>query len=259
MSAPCSVLLDGGDAVRFETFGAIAVVTMNRPLKLNAVNTAMRNGLLDAWHRLETDPALRVAILTGAGTRSFCAGRDLAESSDVGPADFIPFPGDQIDIGKPIIAAVNGLAYGGGFYLAQTADLCVAADHVMFAISEARVGRGPMYSCWLQGIPQKLVMEMSLIGKPFSAQRACEMGMVNHVVPAASLMDKAMELASGICEAAPLSVAATKRMINEHMGLDRKASIAATKRLFAPVFSSQDAVEGMRAFAEKRKPVWTGK
>jgi len=248
------------ETVLYEMTGQVAVVTLNRPDKRNVVNTAMRDGVLEAWRRFEADPTARVAILTAAGDKAFCAGRDLAEAASGHGHGFIPILRDEISVSKPVIAAVNGAALGGGCFLALSCDLCVAAEHASFALTEARVGRAPIYAFWLNGaIPQKAALEMAMTGNPVGARRACELGLINHVVPAAQLMDKAMGLAADLCAAAPLSVAATKAMIYETAGLPPKAALAAALARFQPVFDSEDAMEGMRAFREKRPPQWKGR
>jgi enoyl-CoA hydratase len=248
------------DVVLYEMWGEIAVITLNRPEKRNVVNTAMRDGVLAAWRRFDADPAARVAILTAAGGKAFCAGRDLSEAASGHGHGFIPILRDEISVSKPVIAAINGAALGGGCFLALSCDLCVAAEHATFALTEARVGRAPIYAFWLNGaIPQKVALEMSMTGKPITARRAYELGLVNHVVPAAGLMDKAMALAADLCAAAPLSVAATKAMIYETAGLEPKAALEQALTRFKPVFESEDAMEGMRAFREKRPPVWKGR
>jgi len=248
------------DPVLYEMRGAVAVITLNRPDKRNVVNTAMRDGVLAAWRRFEADPAARVAILTAAGDKAFCAGRDLSEAADGKGHGFIPILRDEITVSKPVIAAVNGAAIGGGCFLALSADLCVAADHASFSLTETRVGRAPIYAFWLNGVlPQKVALEMAMTGNPLSAARAHALGLVNHVVPSAQLMDRALALAADLCAAAPLSVNLTKAIMYETAGLDSRAAMAASLRRFAPVFDSADAVEGINAFREKRKPVWKGR
>jgi enoyl-CoA hydratase len=248
------------DTVLYEMNGEIAVITLNRPDKRNVVNTAMRDGVLAAWRRFDADPAARVAILTAAGDKAFCAGRDLGEAASGHGHGFIPILRDEVSVSKPVIAAVNGAAMGGGCFLAISCDLCVAADHASFALTEARVGRAPIYAFWLNGaVPQKVALEMAMTGNPIGARRAYELGLVNHVVPAAELMDKAMALAADLCAAAPLSVAATKAMIYDTSGLDTASALDMALARFEPVFDSEDALEGMRAFREKRRPIWQGR
>jgi enoyl-CoA hydratase/carnithine racemase len=248
------------DVVLYEMKGEVAVITLNRPGKRNVVNTAVRDGVLAAWKRFDSDPAARVAILTAAGDKAFCAGRDLSEAVSGHGHGFIPILRDEISVSKPVIAAINGAALGGGCFLAISCDLCIAVDHATFALTEVRVGRAPIYAFWLNGtIPQKVALEMSMTGNPISARRAYELGLINHVVPAAELMDKAMALAGDLCAAAPLSVAATKAMIYETAGLNGEAAMTAALTHFKPVFESEDAMEGMRAFREKRPPQWTGR
>ena len=248
------------DTVLYEMKGQVAVITLNRPAKRNVVNTAMRDGVLAAWKRFDGDPAARVAILTAAGDKAFCAGRDLSEAASGHGHGFIPILRDEVSVAKPVIAAVNGAALGGGCFMAISCDLCVAAEHATFALTEVRVGRAPIYAFWLNGaIPQKVALEMSMTGNAIGARRAYELGLINHVVPAAELMERAMALAADLCAAAPLSVAATKAMIYETAGLETEAALASALARFKPVFESEDAMEGMRAFREKRPPQWKGR
>ncbi len=248
------------DTVLYEMVGQVAVIILNRPDKRNVVNTAMRDGVLAAWRRFDADPTARVAILTAAGDKAFCAGRDLTEAASGHGHGFIPILRDEVSVAKPVIAAINGAALGGGCFLAISCDLCVAAEHATFALTEVRVGRAPIYSFLLNGvIPQKAALEISMTGNPVSAQRAYELGLINHVVPATQLMETAMGLAADLCAAAPLSVAATKAMIYETAGLAPGSALQASLARFAPVFESEDAMEGMRAFREKRPPQWKGR
>ncbi|MGP1614494.1 MAG: enoyl-CoA hydratase/isomerase family protein [Pollutimonas bauzanensis] len=247
-------------AVKFDIDGQIAVITMNRPEKRNAINLAMREGLLAAWSRFETDPALRVAILTGAGDRSFSAGRDLSEDTEISQKTFLPILGDNVTVAKPVIAAVNGSALGGGWFFAQMCDLVVAADHAVFGMPESKVGRGPAWAAWLAGvIPQKMTLELLLTGDPIAAHRAAEIGFVNHVVPTAQLMAKAMELARAIVATAPLSAAACKEMVYASAEMGRAAALRTAFHIMEPVYQSEDADEGVLAFREKRAPRWTGR
>jgi enoyl-CoA hydratase len=249
-----------GEVVLYDMKGEVAIITLNRPEKRNVVNTAMRDGVLGAWKRFDGDPMARVAILTAAGDKAFCAGRDLGEAATGHGHGFIPILRDEISVTKPVIAAVNGAALGGGCFMAISCDLCVAAEHATFALTEVRVGRAPIYAFWLNGaIPQKVALEMSMTGNAIDARRAYELGLVNHVVPAAHLMTKALALANALCAAAPMSVAATKAMIYETAGLKTEDALAIALARFKPVFESEDAMEGMRAFREKRPPQWKGK
>ena len=134
------------DELLFEVRGAIAVITINRPDSRNAINKAVREGLRAAFLRFEADESLRVAILTGSGDKAFCAGMDLKEASDnalrVPPRDLFPVLGETIEVSKPVIAAVNGIAYAGGWMFVQMCDLCIASETASFAITESKVGRG---------------------------------------------------------------------------------------------------------------------
>ena len=133
-------------AIRYEQTGAVVLITIDRPAQLNAINSDVRAGLFAAFRRFEADDSARVAILTGAGAKAFCAGMDLKEAAEmslaVPPKGFLPIIGQGLDVTKPTIAAVNGFAFAGGWLLAQMCDLCVAAEHATFGITEARVGRG---------------------------------------------------------------------------------------------------------------------
>ena len=251
------------DEVLYEIDDQIVVITLNRPDKRNALNAAMREGLWNAWQRFESDDDLRVAILTGAGDKAFCAGIDLVEFSEtklgIPPANFLPVLGQNVTVRKPVIAAVNGYAYAGGWRIAQMCDLCVASETARFAITEARVGRGAPWAAPLANmIPQRIMLELLLTGNPISAQRAYEIGFVNHVVPADQLMEKAIALAHDIVAGSPLFMLAAKQMVYATAETGMTDALNAADKLFEPVYLSQDAIEGPLAFREKRKPIWIG-
>lgn len=249
--------------VLYEQSGPIAVITINRPERRNAINHAVRKGLQAAWQRFERDGGVRAAILTGAGDRAFCAGMDLAEMSQerLGslPRDFLPILGDNVSVSKPVIAAVNGAALAGGWLFAQMCDLCIASENATFAITEVKVGRGMVWAPPLiHMIPQRLMLELLLTGRSIPAQRAYEIGFVNQVVPHKQLMSAAMQLAQEIADGAPLTISAAKEMVYLSTEMGRTAALRAAYHVFEPVLASEDAQEGPRAFLEKRKPAWRG-
>lgn len=253
-----------GNEVLYEVVDKVAVVTINRPERRNAINAAVRQGLWDAWRRFEQDASARVAILTGAGDRAFCAGMDLVEMSETHrgsvPLDFLPVLGQSLNVSKPVIAAVNGVAYAGGWMFAQMCDLCMASENARFAITEAKVGRGMVWAPPLiHMVPQRVMLELLMTGRAITAQRAYEIGFVNHVVPPAELMPRTMELAREIAENAPLTVRAAKEMVQLSTEMGRTAALRAAHHVFEPVLQSEDAQEGPAAFREKRKPNWRGR
>jgi enoyl-CoA hydratase len=250
------------DAVLFEgRDDGIAIITLNRPESRNALGKEIRRGLFAAWERFEGDCKLRIAILTGAGDKAFCAGGDLKEMMEVGlavpPRDMFPVPGDNIELSKPTIAAVNGLAFAGGWMIAQACDLCVASTSAKFAVTEVKVGRSsPWAAPLIHMIPQRIMMEILLTGKPITAQRAYEVGLVNRLAEPAKLLDAALELACEILEGAPLSVRAARETVMLSTEMGRSAALRAARHASESAYLSEDAQEGPRAFAEKRRPRW---
>jgi enoyl-CoA hydratase/carnithine racemase len=252
------------EAILYENRGQVAVITINRPEARNAINRDVREGLATAWERVERDREVRAAILTGAGDKAFCAGADLKEMAQTKlgslPRNFLPTPNVNIHLTKPVLAAVNGVAYAGGWALVQMCDIVVASETARFAITEAKVGRGMPWAVPLTHmIPQKVLLEILLTGNPITAQRAYEIGFVNHVVPAEQVMPTAMTIAATVAENAPLTVAAAKEMVYMATDMGRRAGLEAARHLFDYVYRSEDALEGPRAFAEKRKPQWKGR
>jgi enoyl-CoA hydratase/carnithine racemase len=248
--------------ILYETRGPIAIITLNRPESRNAINRAVRIGLRDAFQRFDDDPALRVAILTGAGDKAFSSGMDLKEDNQGGALapPQLPNLGDNMRLSKPVIAAVNGYAYAGGWLLAQMCDLCVAADTASFAITEGRVGRGMWFAAPLVAmLGSRIALELLLTGKAIDARRAYEIGFVNRVVPAQELMPAAEALANEIIECAPLSVAGARDLVAHALNMGVTAATEVGKQIFQPVYASEDAKEGPRAFREKRKPRWSGR
>jgi enoyl-CoA hydratase/carnithine racemase len=252
------------EAVLFEDRGdGIALITINRPERRNALSAEVRTGLYEAWTRFEDTLSLRVAILTGAGDRAFCAGGDLREMAEaalaVAPRKLAPIPGETVEVTKPTIAAVNGAAIAGGWLLAQSCDLCVASDHASFGISEVRVGRSaPWAAALIHMIPQRVMMELLLTGLPITASRAYEIGFVNRLTPPDRLVDEALKLASQILAGAPLSVAAARQTVMLATEMGRSAALRAARLAFDRADRSEDAQEGPRSFVEKRAPVWKG-
>jgi enoyl-CoA hydratase/carnithine racemase len=252
------------DPVRYHVVRGVAWLTIDRPEARNALSKAVREGLFDGVRRFNADDQAKVLVLTGAGDRAFCAGGDLKEMADtsltVPPPDFLPQFGRNIDIAKPTIAAVNGIAYAGGFLLAQNCDLCVAAESARFAITEVKVGRGSPWAAplsWL--VPPRVAMQILLTGDPISAARAYEVGLVNEVVPDPELVPAVQALAERIAANAPLSVMAAKRTAYLSAHHQLTDAFIEAERIWEPVYRSADAQEGPAAFRDKRTPVWTGR
>jgi enoyl-CoA hydratase/carnithine racemase len=252
------------EVVRYEVADGVAWLTIDRPEARNALNKAVRDGLWDGVRRFNADDDAKVLVLTGAGAKAFCAGGDLKEMADdalqVPPPDFLPQFGRNIEVAKPTIAAVNGVALAGGFLLAQMCDLCVAAASAQFGITEVRVGRGAPWAAplpWL--IPPRAAMEILLTGDLVGATRAERIGLVNYVVPDADLREAVQRLALRIAANAPLSVRAAKRTVRLVAELPLSAAYEEAERIWAPVYTSEDAQEGPASFRDKRAPVWKGR
>ena len=259
------------DSVRMDVVDDVLVVTLDRP-KANAIDVSTSNALYDAFQRLEDEPSLRVAVLTGAGDRFFSAGWDLkaaaageAVDADHGPGGFGGLT-ELFGRTKPVVAALNGLALGGGLELALAADLIVAADHAELALPEVRVGVVADSGGLLRlprRLPDAVARELLLTGRRMSADEAARWGLVNRVVPGADLMRAALDLATEICAGAPLAVAAVEEVLaaTASIGVVEGYRLLRSGRLSAyeAMLSSEDAVEGPRAFAEKRPPRWRGR
>lgn len=256
--------MNPGDDVLFEVEGSVVVITMNRPRQRNALNQSLSDGLRESWDKFERAEHLKVAVLTGAGDQAFCAGMDLKEAASrqlgVPPRGFPPVLGDTVHVSKPVIAAVNGAAYAGGWLLAQMCDLCIAADHALFGITEAKVGRGMPWAAPLgRMLPQRVMMELLLTGEPMTAARGYDLGFINAVVPGTELRQRAMHMAETIARNAPLTVRAARELVYLSAEMGRSAGIRAAQHLFESVYRSNDAQEGPSAFAEKRPPRWSGR
>ncbi len=257
--------------VQARTDGPVLVITLDRP-KANAIDVTTSRALYAAFDRLRSESELRVAILTGAGERFFSAGWDLKAAAegegiaaDHGPGGFAGLT-EFFDLGKPVIAAVNGLALGGGFELVLAADLVVAAEHAQFALTEVTLGLVPDAGGLLRlasRLPRPIAIEYLLTGRRISAAEAARWGLVNQVVPADRLMQAAYALAHAICACAPLSVAAALEIMRETEGTSVAAGYEIMRggglRAYQEMLTSDDAREGVRAFGERRPPRWTGR
>ncbi|MEM9564667.1 MAG: enoyl-CoA hydratase-related protein [Actinomycetota bacterium] len=260
--------------IRFDVDGHVARITIDRPERMNAFDDLTHVAFSEAIDRFQADDDLWVAVLTGAGERSFCAGRDLkwtASMADASPEERaasaermagVTRLQDRFDLVKPLIARINGVALGGGLELALACDIIVVADHVELGLPEPRRGliAGAMGVHRLpRQIPHHLAMGYLLSGRHLSATRAYEIGLVNEVVPMAELDTAVDAWVADILACSPVAVRATKQSALEAMHL----SLAEANRHVAPWEvrrrTSADAVEGPRAFAERRAPEWTGR
>lgn len=262
-----------GDEVLVERRGHTMLITINRPEARNACNQAVWIGVGDALEEAERDDDIRAIVITGAGDKSFSAGADLkaiARGEQIVPDgkyaewSFAGFANHPVK--KPTIAAVNGTALGGGMELVLAADLVVASETAVFGLTEAKVGlvaaAGGAFRL-SQRIAPVVAMEMLLTGTPIDAERALALNLINRVVPQAEVVEAAIALAEQIGENAPLSVQAHKRLaLGYTVDGERPADAAgwaATEVLMREVSASDDAKEGPQAFAEKRKPNWSGR
>src|SRR6056297_284006 len=256
--------------IRIERRGAVLEVTLDRP-KANAIDFATSRIMGEVFTEFRDDPDLRVAILTGAGGKFFCPGWDLkaaaggeAADGDYGKGGFGGLQ-ELRGLNKPVIAAVNGIACGGGLELALCADIILAADHASFALPEIRSGTvADAASIKLpRRIPHHIAMEMLLTGRWIDVEEGARWGFVNHVYPAADLMAEARKLADELAAGPPLVFAAIKEIVREaedmkfNDALNRitRSQLETVERLYR----SEDQKEGARAFAEKRDPVWKGR
>lgn len=250
-----------------ERLGRITIVTINRPESYNALNTKAHNEMAAAFDEFASDTDQWVAIVTGAGEKAFCAGHDLKQQSSGGGLQ-LPVSGfggltSRFDLAKPVIAAVNGVAMGGGFEIALACDIVVAVSHATFALPEPKVGlaalAGGMQRLPIQ-IGLKRAMGLMLTGRRISAQQALEFGAINEVV-ASDALSGALAWAEEILACSPMSVRATKEaaMGGLNTPLDKSIASGWESPAVKAMFASRDLVEGPKAFAEKRAPDWKGR
>jgi len=254
----------GDDPVLTERRDGVLVVTLNRPEARNAVNGALAEGLAAGLDELDGDEELRVGVVTGAqGT--FCAGMDL-KAFVRGERPYVEGRGfagiTQRSARKPLIAAVEGYALAGGFEVALSCDLIVAARDASFGIPEVKRGlvaaAGALFRL-PKRVPYHLAMELALTGDPISAERAAQLGVVNRLADSGGALDAALELAGAIARNGPLALAASKRIVAGSLDWTEEEAWAKNGEIAGPVMVSEDAREGATAFAEKRDPVWKGR
>jgi enoyl-CoA hydratase len=257
------------DLVLLEKTPPLATITINRPKALNALNSkvlAALDGILDD---LNEDDEVRVVILTGAGEKAFVAGADIAEMSQMSPLEGAGFSrfGQLVfkkvqDLKKPVIAAVNGFALGGGSELALASDFIYASDNAKFGVPEVTLGIFPGFG-GTQRLPRLLgkgqAKEMILTGKMISAQEAYEIGMVNKVMPQAELMEAVKKVAFQIAKNGPIAVSIAKNLVDVGYDIPLDDGCLMESRSFGMCCATEDKKEGMKAFLEKRKPEFTGK
>lgn len=256
-------------AVDFDITDGVALITLNRPERLNAMDADAYRALSEAWTRVRDDGDIRAAVVTGAGDRSFTTGADL-KSFVTDPGDLSGFWNTQrdqllnrgLEVWKPVIAAVNGYCLGGGMTLLMATDIRVAAEHATFALAEVKRGivaaNGGTQRVLAQ-LPHAIGMELLLTGDRWDAATAARWGLVNRVVPAAELMDTAMDYAARIAANAPLAVQAAKELAVRARDMDLASGLRLEQALNRLLQFTDDAAEGPAAFAEKRPAAFEGR
>lgn len=262
-----------------EKKGHIALVTINRPEVRNCFDPETTVRLAEAWRGIKADDEIRVAVVTGAGEKAFCSGADLGRMLPLMSGDRMPedewdrmVAGDgsyfetallrSFDIGKPVIAAISGIAVSGGMELAQGTDIRIASETAVFGMPEVRWAIFPKGGSTVRlprQVSQSVAMELLLTGDMIDARRALEIGFVSHVVPQAEVLDKAMQVAERIARNGPLAARAIRQSVRECFGRPEDEALQMEQAFARPVFESDDIREGPRAFMEKREPRYSGR
>jgi enoyl-CoA hydratase len=243
--------------VTYRSVSGVAVITINRPERMNRLDAAIVEGLHGAWLRLMASDADRVAVLTGAGERAFTAGADLKA---LPTSLYRAIPGVGVAVDKPVIGAVAGWVVGGGMVLTTMCDILIAADNARFSYPEVKVGfTGGIISNLASRIPHKIAMELLLLGEAIDARRAYEVGYVNKVVTLAELLPTAMDYAARVAATAPLPSRALKRFVMQTLPKSPTEIAGMARAEVDAIFASEDWAEGRSAFVEKRPPVYRGK
>lgn len=255
-------------SIDFSVDRHVATITINRPERMNAMDAEHYAALSDAWVRVRDDPDIRVAIVTGAGQKSFTAGADLKSFVGAQPplSDLLATQKNQLlnrglEVWKPVVAAINGYCLGGGMTLMLATDLRIAAEHATFSVPEVKRGVFPANGGTqriAQQLPHAIAMEMLLLGEAFDAQTALRWGLVNRVVPASELMETALDMAQRIARNAPLAVQAAKELAVRSRDTDIATGLRLEQILLRVLQESADVKEGTAAFKEKRAPSFTG-
>ncbi len=245
------------EAVTYESRNRVAIITINRPKQMNAIDDQVEIDLAKAWHRFnESDD--RVGILTGAGDKAFSAGRDRDAQ---GVPEYRKFaPSVDITVEKPLIAAVAGWCIGGALTLVQMCDLCIATEDAKFSYPEAKLGfAGGLVVGLAVRIPHKVAMELMLLGEPIDAQRAYQIGFVNRLVPPGQHLVEALKMAEKLASNAPLVLGMLKHFVSETLPKGPIERAAEAARVTDVVFGSEDYREGKTSMREKRAPKFTGR
>ena len=255
--------------IRYEIDNGLAIVTIDRPERKNALSWQAMEGLTDAWERAEQDSSVRAVVLTSADCGVFCAGMDLKQAAELRAREGVdltakardPMQSRMRSVTKPIVAAMTGSLMAGGMMLTVNCDMRVGLRGTRAGITEVKVGRGSPWAVpllWM--VPQPILMEMVLTGETMQIERLYDCGFINYLEDTPDqVRARAFQLARAIVEGAPLSVKAAKASVLAAMDFGCAAGLTEAHKAHVAAYASQDAIEGPRAFAEKRKPIWVGR